>query len=1196
MSDIQYIIHTADLHIGKGITINRENEFKSVFTEFSERVHKYNPNNSIIVIAGDIFDRKDNLTAYEISLFDYLINSLSKYEVIIIPGNHDGIVNNPTRMDLLSPLVKHHSNIIYLRDTTTFTHRGVTFVHVSVYDQSGPEEILKLIQGAPSKPVLLYHGAINGCKFNNYIESNSRITSEIQDNCKAVIAGDIHEMQFIGRGNVAYSGSLLQHEVDESHDKGFILWDMNECKNGKVSVPNEYRQYKLDLNKLSINDIKDLNCAKNIHKVNVIMDSEGAAEEKLTAVREKFGRIDNVCKVSKLPQTCGRSQSELLQQLLMNEKATPDEIESILKIHSELTTVQPVRKWYIKSVKFDNMYKYGANNHINFDIYSGDIIGVIANNQAGKSTILDVIMFGLFNVLMRGGTKNKINHYAKNTRIEIVFCVNGLTYTIERTDYMSCKSHKLSCGTENITEKSVSETYNKIKSLIGTHTEFLATSMYYDNSQDIIRMTSTARKYLFASLFGVYEKKTLIDTIRGWIAECNEKILKYGKRPRTEDEIRNEMAQNIVEVENISSQLGAYEGSYTQYENILKGHKCRSLSAINADIEHDMKAATECKNIIDNLSEKITESCIDAPAASGDKEKLLSLVGDYPPSNVLRREVELLSKEVCKSINKPTRGIQEIQNDIASLQCDVEQSQILSTIMTQEESKRQLKGKISAANAAILAAENNYNSSKKLQESLLESSKLQYNPTCEQCKNNMIVTNADLVHATNEVKTREENLHKIRGELQSEIQKYESELSIVENSTSQLLRKHNLEQELENAHKYSASIKVQERMSELQNTLQLSITSENAARQLKAIHMYEQSQLNKQLITARQKLNIAKARLTGLARELETAKEFNHAAYTLAAEEAPKLRQKIFELGSSRAVLKHKYTELIGELENSKKYYSETPELYRKIHIYELYKKCIDVKGLITLIVKENMAAIVDRINHILSQLTTFRIEHSADDTDISFDIIETTSEDSSNATMAKKYTYDIDVASGFQKFIVSLVMRLVLSYALPTSCQCMFIDEGFTCMDKNNIEKLHDLFNMLKQEYKYIFIISHLQEIQNIIERKIDIQKHSSNEKQSYVTNVIAPKLPLVAQNTAIVPQMAASGAKNNPICALVISKENPVTAFTPIVPQTQPQAVDDSFMVCECGMQLKKRSKYMHLKTKKHIDMMAKIGPVRK
>jgi exonuclease SbcC len=1202
MSNIRYIIHTADLHIGKGVTINREDEFRSVFAKFSENVNKHKPNETIVVIAGDIFDRKDNLTAYEISLFDYLINSLSKYEIIIIPGNHDGIVNNPQRMDLLSPLVKHHDNIIYLRDTAVLTHRGATFIHISVYDPCGPEDIKKLFneynnnrpQGSTDKPILLYHGAINGCKFNNYIESNSRITTEIQNNCKAVLAGDIHEMQFIGGGNVAYSGSLLQHEVDESHDKGYILWDILNNKNGAVKIPNEYCQYKLDLNKLSLDDIKALNCAKNVHKVNVIMDTAESLDttadprsntnEKLAAIKEKFGRIDNVCKVSKLPQTRGRSQSELLKQLLLNEKAEPHEIESILQLHSELVTVQPVRKWFIKSVKFSNMYRYGPNNHIDFDIYSGDIIGVIANNQAGKSTILDVIMFGLYNILLRGGSKNKVNHHAKNIHIEIIFCVNGETYTIERTDYTSCKSHKLTKGNENITEKSVNATYDKIKSLIGSHTEFLATSMYYDNTHDIIRMTPSARKCLFASLFGVYEKKALIDKIKLWIHECENKIMSYGMKPRTIDIITADIEQNERAVETLSSQLLSYEGTYNRYEAILKaaiGQKIRTgvpIAAINADIANEIKIASECKKIIDNLNDKIVENCIDAPAAHGDKEKLLLVVGDYPSSDVLRKEIELLSANIIH-VPSNVRDQAAIQAEINNLQCDVESGEILKMILMHEDRKRHLKDINTTLSTAVSAAQNQYLAAKKTEENLLATSKLQYNSSCEQCKHNMSLVNADLSLATTNTKLYEENLILVQQKSQAEIQKNEQEISILSNTIARLMHKHNLDQELENSNKYATSVKAQVHLSQLKEKLSLATASEAAIKQLRAIHMYEQSQLNKQLLIARQKLDAAKIRLETLAKELEAAKQFNYAEYNLAAEEAPKLRQKIFELGASRAVMQHKHKELLNELQNSQKYYSETPELYNKIRIYELYKKCIDVKGLITLIVKENMSAVVDRVNNILSQLTTFKIEHSADDNNISFDIIDCNNAGVANNTI-KKYTYDIDVASGFQKFIISLVMRLVLSYALPTSCQCMFIDEGFACMDKNNIEKLQDLFNMLKQEYKYIFIISHLQDIQNIIERRLYIHPHPENSMQSHIKNIIASVTTSIAPNTA--PNTAPNPTpKNAPISALVVDQG-------PNLPAQNVQP--DDMIICDCGIQIKKRSKYMHIKSKKHSTAMSK------
>jgi len=92
-----------------------------------------------------------------------------------------------------------------------------------------------------------------------------------------------------------------------------------------------------------------------------------------------------------------------------------------------------------------------------------------------------------------------------------------------------------------------------------------------------------------------------------------------------------------------------------------------------------------------------------------------------------------------------------------------------------------------------------------------------------------------------------------------------------------------------------------------------------------------------------------------------------------------------------------------------------------------------------------------------------------------------------------------IEKASGFQKFIVGLAIRIALSTIgasgiKPTQ---LFIDEGFGALDVDNLSKVNDFLDTLLIKYKHIVIVSHLQDLNDCAKKHIFI-KRNINETTS--------------------------------------------------------------------------------------------------
>jgi DNA repair exonuclease SbcCD ATPase subunit/DNA repair exonuclease SbcCD nuclease subunit len=93
--------------------------------------------------------------------------------------------------------------------------------------------------------------------------------------------------------------------------------------------------------------------------------------------------------------------------------------------------------------------------------------------------------------------------------------------------------------------------------------------------------------------------------------------------------------------------------------------------------------------------------------------------------------------------------------------------------------------------------------------------------------------------------------------------------------------------------------------------------------------------------------------------------------------------------------------------------------------------------------------------------------------------------------------------SSGFQQFIVGLGMRQALAMigGSGNNIQHMFIDEGFTACDTENIEKAYDILQLLitQGHYKSILLVSHLDSIKDIITLKIPLERKESSSRLHY-------------------------------------------------------------------------------------------------
>lgn len=94
-----------------------------------------------------------------------------------------------------------------------------------------------------------------------------------------------------------------------------------------------------------------------------------------------------------------------------------------------------------------------------------------------------------------------------------------------------------------------------------------------------------------------------------------------------------------------------------------------------------------------------------------------------------------------------------------------------------------------------------------------------------------------------------------------------------------------------------------------------------------------------------------------------------------------------------------------------------------------------------------------------------------------------------------------IEKASGFQRFILGLAVRITLSCigASSVACDQLFIDEGFAACDKTHLERVPEFIENLLHLYSSIIMVSHLDEVRDSASVHVNIQREGGISKIRY-------------------------------------------------------------------------------------------------
>lgn len=1160
------VFHISDIHIGS--SADRIEEYNAAIVEFHRRVNSYITSNSkvpLIVISGDVFHHKNRYNGDDVALFKLLLKGLSNLPVIIIPGNHDTAAlmgAAPNELDLISPIVRDYPNVIYSRDSGIIKAEGLTFYHISVFDPISAKEINALDL---DDKILLYHGMVNGARFGDFNVSGERIFVDRLRRTRAAMLGDIHAHQVIEE-RAAYAGSMIQQNFGETNDKGYLVWELpadhkQVPRITHYTLPSINRFVKIDLRGCAPSEVSQIiNAAKggstDQSRISVIVDDDTQLE---TATRI-MGRVDKVSRVARFTRAASASdpvtdQIETLKNMLSEMHLDTQTIEQILELHRERIKNFEVAKWHINRVTWSNMFKYTSGD-IDFDrlAASPGIAGVVAGNMSGKSSIFDIMVWGLFGKYLRGDKRSIVRFGTTLADVSICFTSNGVGYKVERKELGKGKSIltlKRASAPDtydiDMTAKTMDLTYQRITKLIGGHEQFLSTGLYYDGINDIVKMSGAERRRVFPELFGMTDNTSLVKELKAKIRVLKEQGMRL-VRPRQE-------ADPATELEELNTMKSTIEDQMKSMIPIIENARTtkaageRDLMRYNELSERRVATDKERKRLKARLSGDINTREKPEPCARPRRAISHEVRSSprYAPHNAvavnnaiaeLERELEELDAALPDELRGNTKSRDELERAIKSKSLNREKVQALLI-----EAKAELE-KVNAAAADIA------NNIKKHKGAISgDIGAMRYSSSCECCKLNRELT---------------EGGQKLEDQLAIERANMRATLNASEKCNR-------LNIELARLDAESHETRILALLNEHEAIIIRRAAAESAIKQAReragliadvAAHnawdLQEQYERERDTIIA---LQSAELMLGVIDEDIRTLDIDNIRKKLKRADAVEKQSGMLADLQEEYS----KIVSSISALEKEKVIWDEfnlrNPVIIEELKKTEAYLECVIDEKLQLVIARKHSTRIMLAVNDVLKGITNFTLEVDAEGIFSGLTIVSNAASgpasgaasSAANIAASSAQKLPADMGSGFQKFIISIAFRIAFTTNLYNSPQFLCIDEGFGCMDDTNTAKLGELFAAIRPNFKFVFIITHITELQSIIADPLVI-----TDAPTTISNA-----PAAAELTHIEMLRALMNA---------------------------PAAVKDAAdtVLCECGAKIKARSAAAHAKTKKHLNAM--------
>ena len=849
---------------------------------------------------------------------------------------------------------------------------------------------------------------------------------------------------------IAYASSLIQQNYGESINKhGMVKWDVEKKKGEFMEIHNENGYVKCDLTKDGLKILGDIELKSKLHvEINYETVMRESVEEELKKLKEKYTilsyRYNEIKKVKKDGQDekeeekLNKNIIEIYKELMKNNKQEED--KNVIDI-LEKYVITKTNNREIKLIKmeFENLFSYGSKSSIDFNEMNG-ITTIIGDNGAGKSSIIDAILFCLYDEFSKGYGRDALNLNKNSGYCKLYLSVNNVNYRIERKITKTKSEVKLFKDDENISNNNKKNTDKDIIEIVGDYKLLNSICISLQDGINLLNTNDNEKMKMFYNLLNInqYEEiKSEIDTKKNSlnrnISVIKKEIEKLELNVKDEDTIKEELIKNNSEINELEIVL----------EKIIKEKNNLEYELDKIDIK-DFKY----KNY-ENYESIITNIDLDI-------EKLNNKIN----TNIVSKNIDIniVSKSLEESINEKSmynKKMLEIKfNDI----CDI----------TEEEIKNIYNEKIKMEENKMQYIEKN------IQEKIDTNKKngmeyceymdiLIFSNKCKMCVCNKIIID--------DIKKNEECVdnNKI-------LNKLEKELDVCKKNVFKFNLK--IEEEMHNL-KLNDIKKEQNGMYEiLKNDIISKVKTLDENIKILSVDKSEYGIMieNNKIL---EKINIKMKEKEEIIKMKEDFDEW------LKKKNMENKLEKVLKsinnsINNSKNELKNKKSivdelnKSMGEIAMTKKINVEKNEMLVNIQSeYNTMVKIIDLYGkygMMEYILNKYVVQLEQIINNILMTIVNYKIKIKQENTELRI------------FKMENDIMINTRQLSGNEKFVINIAFKCALNkMGISYKSDFIIIDEGFGSFDGDKLNKIGELFEVLKNEFEKCIIVSHLDKIKNM-------------------------------------------------------------------------------------------------------------------
>ena len=1045
---LKRIYHIADIHIRN---VKRHKEFRGVFEKMFEEIRQRGTEDSLIYLAGDIAHAKLEMSPELVKEISWLFTECSKHcKTILIAGNHDCNMNNSDRLDVLSPIVEalNLPNFHYLKDTQIFWEDKVAFAVYSIFDNKDnwPKADDWTMMPARKK-IALFHGPVDHSQTDiGYVVSSRHFTTDMFDGYDLALLGDIHKRQELisPKGcKCVYAGSLVQQNFGETLDKhGFLVWDLETLTYEEVDIKNDYGYYTMDIIAGVVPDVTDL---PTYPRLRVRFSETDAADTKraITEIKIKYG-VDDFTVI----------KTDSLQKKKTGDRDNQLELEDITDVNYQNSLITD----YIgRMMPFATPEDIAGIQSLNKEINSRIVLDDIARNIQWKPVRFE------FSNMFSYGEDNVIN-FDKVNGLMGLFAPNASGKSSLFDAISFCLFDKCSRAFK------AANIMNNRKADFHCQLDFQVEGVEYSIRREA-RIVNKGKNVkvdvqfwrvvdgISESLNGT-ERRDTNQVIEGYVGRYEDFVMTalslQGNNALFIDKSQSDRKDLLAQFMGLDIFDKLYEAGSEEIKEVavlIRNFKRTDFTSELATKETDLQSKNEELKELNGMLK----------ADSDSKEKIQNKISDLKESIVpIDSKLELQSLEDLKGvikdkieINKTNREdkqtkILEYQYLLGEVSQSINEHTEVNGMSIDNAKKEwdSLKEQISNVQQQIDKLESQYESNL---EKLKHLEQHEYDPNCKFCMNNIFVKDAI---ATKEVVVTQEN------ELE--------QLNLTHRSLIQSIQP------------YSDVDSVWDKLLELRNKYQKGVVvSEKAEAELDGLKTHYEL-----LLTQLENVQSDIQRYYDNQATIEKNKLIN--------EDIKKLETDKKQLESLIKETNRKILSLTGEVGSLESYINatknkiqEVKDLETKNDLYTYYLDAVKKDGVPYELITKALPAIENEVNNILGQVVDFSISMDTDGKNINARIVYEDQE------------WTLEMCSGMEKFISGLAIRVALINIcnLPRP-NFLVIDEGFGTLDADNLSSLFMMMQYLKTQFDFIWVISHLEQMRDIVDGLIEIKKENGFSK----------------------------------------------------------------------------------------------------